>query len=443
MGDESTRSVIPPELAALVSTRTGIDVGRGGLDATLREFVKKRCSVLGHTTAAAYFERATNDVAEQRELLDAVSIPHTWFFRDREQLELALDFARSALDCQRPLRIWIPGCATGEEAYSVAILAAVRGLDVTVLATDMSQRALDRARAALYDRTSVRELPDELAPYFVGTEACFGPRADVRSKVTFEQHNLVEPARTTPGGWDLILCRNVVIYFSRAVAVACVERLGTALAPHGALVLGAGELAADSLRGLRPTSMGSRIVLVREGRPRSTPPRRAIPERFVPALRRTLPPAPIPKEPAPKEPAAAQERRKEQNDPDPIELLLEAQDLERVGRDLRSAARRKPTDARVHLCLGVVGFTRGDYRRAVEDLTRALELAPELWPAALYRGLCFERTARRQEALVDFQRAGALVRAPASLRLRLPEKFAALAGELLDQALRPVRGSTD
>src|SRR5690606_26902228 len=190
-----------------------------GLDGTFTEFVRKRSAVRGETPAEYARAVLAGGRDEERTLLESISVPHTWFFRDRAQLELALGHARATLTGPRPLRVWIPGCATGEDPYSVIVLSMLLGLDVGVLGTDLSTSALESARRARYGKTSFREFPEDVAAYFDTDGRESGPNAEVRQRASFDWHNLMDPARVAPGGWDLIVCRNVVIYFSRAAAL--------------------------------------------------------------------------------------------------------------------------------------------------------------------------------------------------------------------------------
>src|SRR5690606_15356386 len=108
----------------------------------------------------AYLSHLDNDPSgESERLIDVISVPHTWFFRDSVQLNAIID-ALSAVDTRRrPLRVWVPGCATGEDAYSLALLARAAGLELEVTASDLSRKSLQRAEEAVFGPFSLRELP--------------------------------------------------------------------------------------------------------------------------------------------------------------------------------------------------------------------------------------------------------------------------------------------
>jgi chemotaxis protein methyltransferase CheR len=186
-------------------------------------------------------------------LLDEVTVKETFFLREPDQLRTIAWkslFERARASATRTARIWSAGCATGEEAYSLALLACESfgsfEPPVTVLATDISQAALARARAGEYRPRSTRALSPALRGRYFRED---GDRLVVgdalRALVSFRPHNLsldaVPPDGEAP--FDLILCRNVLIYFDAATAKRVSAALTDALAPAGGLILGA----ADSL----------------------------------------------------------------------------------------------------------------------------------------------------------------------------------------------------
>jgi chemotaxis protein methyltransferase CheR len=143
------------------------------------------------------------------------------------------------------MRIWSAGCATGEEAYSVAIAlleAGRRSAGDTIVATDVSVRGLHAARAAVYGERALRWLPAALGERWLEPGALRRVAAEVRALVTFERHNLVRDPPPAAAPFDVVLCRNVLIYFTPETAATVLYRLVAALAPGGFLVLGPVEL---------------------------------------------------------------------------------------------------------------------------------------------------------------------------------------------------------
>jgi chemotaxis methyl-accepting protein methylase len=220
-----------------------------------------------HAHVRAVRARARRRPGEYERLLDALTINVTRLFRDRDAWA-ALDASVVAplVDAGGPLRAWSAGCASGEEPYSVAALvharlAAAGRLDalerVRVLGTDVDPRALAAARGGALPAAAFAETAPELRDrYFPphqrravpgGTVADVAP--ELRGMVDFARHDLLrEPPPEGP--WDLVTCRNVVIYFDRASQDALFERFHGALAPGGVLFLGKVETLLGRIRAL-------------------------------------------------------------------------------------------------------------------------------------------------------------------------------------------------
>jgi chemotaxis protein methyltransferase CheR len=192
--------------------------------------------------------------AERQALLDEVTIPETHFFRNPPQIRALRKHVLPELLRQagttRRLRIWSAGCSTGEEPYTVAmllreLLPVNAGWDVKVIATDISIRALSAAQAARYgERAFVMTDPLDLARWFVldATSGAFVVRDEVREMVEFRHHNLVtDDPPFAPGELDLVLCRNVTIYFDRDTTRSLMTRLHSRLRDGGYLFLGHAE----------------------------------------------------------------------------------------------------------------------------------------------------------------------------------------------------------
>ncbi len=145
------------------------------------------------------------------------------------------------------MRIWVSACATGEEAYTLAMLAIETcGVDVPVriLATDIASNAIAAARAGDYSSRSVRRVPSALrALHFSSAGARHLIREPLKSMVEFRRHNLVTEPSPPPGEapFDLVVCRNLLIYFSSETSQRVVASLESALSPGGMLILGAAD----------------------------------------------------------------------------------------------------------------------------------------------------------------------------------------------------------
>lgn len=200
----------------------------------------------------------------RRRVLDAMTTHETLFFRDPPVFAWLRDHL-SSLACSRPsrrLRIWCAACSTGQEPYSVAMLLreCIPGLeswDARIVATDVAESTLETARAGHFSTLQInRGLPTRMhLRWFDPDGAGWRVKPEVRSLVDFQRSNLL---RETPlgGPFDLVLCRNVLIYFDQQTVAMVLARLRAALAADGVLVLGAGENVLVSPEGFR-TAEGS------------------------------------------------------------------------------------------------------------------------------------------------------------------------------------------
>jgi chemotaxis protein methyltransferase CheR len=214
-----------------------------------------------------------------QKVVEALLNNETYFFRDRAPFDMLQRYALPELAQRRQqskrLRIWSAGCSTGQEVYSLSMLFAEepekwRGWTVDILGTDVSTTCVDRARAGAYSQFEVqRGLGiNQMIKWF--EESADGWRAvePLRKPIRFQVHNLLEPS-PHPGDFDIVLCRNVLLYLSVEKKTLAFERIAGAMAEDGWLMLGAGEtvigqtnkLGADvNARGLyRLVGDGSRV----------------------------------------------------------------------------------------------------------------------------------------------------------------------------------------
>lgn len=182
-------------------------------------------------------------------VVDALLNQETFFFRDAPVLDAVLD-AACELQAEQPdrrLRIWSAGCSTGQEPLSLAMLFAEKAperqvTEPEIVATDVSAAALARARTGRYSQFEIqRGLPvRRMMAWFESDGADWTAQPDLVRKVQYRRHNLTADA-PPPGRFDVILCRNVLLYFPLPLRHSVFERLALALRPGGVLVLGAGE----------------------------------------------------------------------------------------------------------------------------------------------------------------------------------------------------------
>ncbi|MGH7504735.1 MAG: CheR family methyltransferase, partial [Longimicrobiales bacterium] len=212
---------------------------------------------------------------EAREALIAeLTVGETYFFRDPEQFALLRQLIPQLTveNEGRPVRIWCAGCASGEEPYSIAILCDQLRLSrrVEILATDLSRTRLARAQHGTYRPWSFRGVAtDVIHRYFNRQGTHLQLRAEMRERVEFRYLNLAEDRfpSLTAGVWgiDLILCRNVLMYFDRATVARVAKRLVDTLAENGWLLLGASDPAIGELTDTAVTLTTAGLAYRRRG----------------------------------------------------------------------------------------------------------------------------------------------------------------------------------
>jgi chemotaxis protein methyltransferase CheR len=185
------------------------------------------------------------------QVVEALLNNETYFFRDRSPFDLlsrhALPELAKKRHSSRRIRIWSAGCSTGQEVYSIAMLFAEdpakwRGWTVDLLGTDVSSTVVDRARSGLYTQFEVqRGLGiNQTIRWFEECDDGWRAVEDLRKPIRFQVHNLLE-SPPHPGDFDIVLCRNVLLYLTTEKRTLAFERIASAMAPDGWLMLGAGE----------------------------------------------------------------------------------------------------------------------------------------------------------------------------------------------------------
>jgi chemotaxis protein methyltransferase CheR len=208
-----------------------------------------------------------NRLAEARDarligqVIDALLNQETSFFRDGGVLEEAVD-AVLAMDfgtVRRRARIWSAGCSTGQEPLSLAILLSERlsqksGVFPEIQATDVSESAVARAQAGRYSQFEIqRGMPiRRMITWFDGNDEVWSAKAELIRRITYRRASLLDDPPI--GQFDLILCRNVLFYFSAEVRARAFARIAEVLRPGGLLALGAGETVIGQTRLLKPSA---------------------------------------------------------------------------------------------------------------------------------------------------------------------------------------------
>ncbi|HEY0193145.1 MAG TPA: protein-glutamate O-methyltransferase CheR [Kofleriaceae bacterium] len=229
---------------ALVAARLGLRLD----PRTAGEIIERRAGAR-QLTVGRYLG-AADEPGELRELASELTVNETYFFRHAEQLDAfvahALPDRLAARAGDRQLRVLSAGCSTGEEPYTLAMLLHDRmpaGWQVEVRGVDIDRRALDHAAAGRYSRWSLRAVPEAVERRW------FAPARDaavlspaLRGAVSLAEVNLATDATPWQPGWDVVFCRNVLMYFTGDQADALIARIVDGLLPGGYLFLGHAEI---------------------------------------------------------------------------------------------------------------------------------------------------------------------------------------------------------
>ena len=203
-----------------------------------------------------------NQSALAQQVVEALLNNETYFFRDRAMFDHLSRNVLPALaerrQSTRRLSIWSVGCSTGQEAYSLAMLFAEQPLRwrdwaIDILGTDVARSVLVSAREGNFSQFQIQRGLGvaQMVSFFQETRTGWRATEALRSMIRFEPHNLLDTS-PDPGRFDLILCRNVLLYFDRPTRQRAFERLAAALAPDGRVMLGAGETTAGQTEILLP-----------------------------------------------------------------------------------------------------------------------------------------------------------------------------------------------
>jgi chemotaxis protein methyltransferase CheR len=234
---------------ALIEQETGIHYGVDE-EPLLSTKLVARAQQAGFDSLLDYYYLLRYDDPQRTErdaMIDALVVPETYFFREFGALKLAIsDFIVPRVRAGRRPRLWCAATATGEEPMTACMLLADQGMldSVDVVASDLSPRMLARARAGQFGHRALRQVPDPALAdrWLERTDGGVRLRADFARHVDFRRINLVDAAAVSAlGRFDLVLCRNVLIYFSDDTAAGVVRRLEAALEPDGALFVGVSE----------------------------------------------------------------------------------------------------------------------------------------------------------------------------------------------------------
>lgn len=395
-----------PLAAVLRSTGLELDGVQHG---RARDAVQQAMQEAGSLTLADYAALVERDRNVYADLVDRLTVGETYFFREPAQIDLVRSIARTWVDRPLPRRVWSAGCATGEEPYTLAIVMEQLGLRdrCRIVGTDISEAALDRARAGVYGEWSLRRCGSALrAAYFEAEGDQRRLQQRLVDSVDLRLHTLMDGA-PDGGAFDLVLCRNVLIYLRRHALSEVSATLRDALLPGGWLIVGSSDplLRIDGLdvvrtdHGLayrRASDLDRSPVATNGPSPERRPfvasesrtsgrqgcdqPAAATRGRAVPARSR---PEPIPSAP---EPQMTTSESGAEALATAVSSIADGGDVTAAEELLDAAIAEHPVDASLRVLAATLHLHAGRHDDAVADATGAIFLEPDLIVAHLLLG---------------------------------------------------------
>ena len=393
---------------------TGLDLSRAAVSGA----VQRRMQGGTPHPQDGYAHRALHDNDELHALIDEVVVPETWFFRDTEAFTAAVAFVQQKLAAEpvrtRPLRLLCLPCASGEEPGSLAMAlldAGVGAQHFTIEAVDISRQAIARTRRGLYRGNAFRTA--DLAfrdRHFTKSAEGYTLNAAVRAQVQSYCSNLLTLEQPPPGqAFDLVFCRNLLIYFDAPTQRTAIRKLHTLLADDGLLLAGYAEVAVLCRHGFAMAPFPRAFALHKKQAPEPAElppaerPKRRAPRAPGQAARVPRPTAgrvraPVSVPPAlPPEPPAALLRQ--------AALLADAGRPDEACTQYRAYLQAVPQSAEAYFMLGLLSEHTEAGAAAESHLRRAIYLDPDHYEALCHLALLAERSGHAHEAEVLRQRA--------------------------------------
>ena len=393
------------EIEAILSRVLGFEASSIG-SASFHASVRSAYLDSGFDDPFAFGSAVRDDPRRQQALIARVVVPETWFLRDEAPFAFlqqhAAQWAR-----RHPtgvLRVLSAPCASGEEAYSIAMSLLEAGLPparFAVEAVDVSEPLLTCARRGVYQGPAFRKCPPALQlRYFSPCDGGLQLNAAVRASVMFELCNLAGTNVRLPSArYDVVFCRNLLIYLHRAARQALMRVLSDALAPDGLLIVGHAEVLPMCESGVFGVADSRAFALVRTPQAAAATPRPAS---------RTSAPAPAAQPPrrlSPRTASSAQASRPSpvvSSDDDVLEqarLLADRGQLDEARRLCEQLIDDRGPSDRIYFLLGVIGHAAGRHQEGAEALRKALYLNPMHREALLQLAVEHERRGDRSGAV--------------------------------------------
>ncbi|MBU1192954.1 MAG: hypothetical protein KKE76_14760 [Gammaproteobacteria bacterium] len=379
--------------------------------------VQVRMRELVITSTDDYLRRLQSGTIELQQLIEEVIVPETWFFRDRNPFIALARYAREnwpPRDRYGPLRILSIPCSTGEEPYTIAMTLLDAGFgpsDFSIDAVDISEPNLRRARLGLYRENSFRG--DDLsfrARHFIKSEQGYLLQPKARSQVKFHHANLLAPGFLSGHEpYDVVFCRNLLIYFDRATQARALKVLERLLQPEGLLFLGHAEAGVLAGQKFSPLDHARSFAFMRGANQRAAQVENETPFQLPKRRRAITPPAPTPAarpfaDVTPTAPAAEPASRP-QPDLETATRLANEGHLVEAATLCEAHLRQLGPDAQAFYLLALVREAVGESSEAEALLRKALYLDPNHYEALTHLALILERRGDLANAALTQQRA--------------------------------------
>jgi len=395
-------------LEQLLKEAIGLDVTSVGA-ATIAQAANERRLACHCATLGDYHQLVRTSTVELQNFIERVVVPETWFFRNREAFEALQRIAQStAQRADAGLRLLSLPSSTGEEPYSMAMTLFDAGMPphrFVIDAVDISEQALAHGRNGTYGRNSFREGDLTFRDrYFEASGARFRIASRVRQQVVFRQGNLVSPDLLAGAGvYDVIFCRNVLIYFDTGTQKRAVASLTRLLAPDGYLFIGSSESGILWTEGFTSAKLPKAFAFRRtaaDGAPAETAkPRRAGARGRTPAAPST------PSHRPPEKPVPGRGPKPQLTTLDDARRLADRARFAEAARACEEYLRQNPRSADAYCLLGVVQDALGEADKAAAAYRKALYLEPEHGEALVHFALLLEHRGEASLAQALKQRA--------------------------------------
>jgi len=392
-------------IANLLADAMGLDASSIGL-AALERSINQRKAATRAQSLEDYLVRLSDSPGELRELIEAVVVPETWFFRHHESFVALRKCALERFSLTKNLRVLSIPSSTGEEPYSMAMTLLDAGFSAAqfhIDAVDISERSLAAAKTAVYGRNSFRGRNQEWRDRFFSQQnAGWCLKECVRDCVAFRQGNLLDAnflADELP--YDFVFCRNLLIYFDQPTQARAINKLRQLQATDGLLFVGPAEPGLYVAHGFVSAKLPLAFALVWE-----SPKPMVVPTPSPPAAKRILSPLPSAKTarvsaiaPPKKAPVAvAPAVQPVECDLDTASRLADQGNLEEATRLCQRAIGQQGPSARAFYLLGLARDVAGDPTSATGFYTKTLYLDPGHYEALMHLAFLNEKSGDRKTA---------------------------------------------